>query len=300
MSITFDDRKIKQMSLDEIKATIDLWCKDEPLENIRVSGGEPTLHHHIKDVVAYAKSKGIKRIAISTNGSNKLELYKELIELGVNDFSISLDGCCAEDITLMSGGVKGAYEAVTSNIRELSKLTYVTVGIVLTPDNVKQAMDTIYFADQLGVADIRVIPSAQFNKPVEALGQLDEAILDRHPILKFRVNQFKNGLHVRGMQPTDSPRCAIVLDDSMVAGTHHWPCVIYYREHGDPIGKVGVNMRHERAEWSASHNRLTDPICSTMCLDVCRQHNNMFRSCHLELFVGELPAVKRRLPLIMA
>jgi uncharacterized radical SAM superfamily Fe-S cluster-containing enzyme len=58
----YGDRKIKELSLEEIKHNIDLWCENVPLENIRFSGGEPTLHKNIVDVVKYAKEKGIKRI----------------------------------------------------------------------------------------------------------------------------------------------------------------------------------------------------------------------------------------------
>ena len=44
----YGDREHKQLSLEEVKHNIDLWCSNEPLENIRFSGGEPTLH---KDIV---------------------------------------------------------------------------------------------------------------------------------------------------------------------------------------------------------------------------------------------------------
>ena len=71
----YGNRSIKQLSLSEVKSNIDLWCLNEPLENIRFSGGEPTLHKDIVEIVSYAKHKGIKRIAISTNGSTKIELY---------------------------------------------------------------------------------------------------------------------------------------------------------------------------------------------------------------------------------
>lgn len=282
--ITFGDRNIKQMTLEEIKTSIDYWCEGQPLENIRFSGGEPTLHINIKDIVTYAKSSGVKRVAISTNGSNKLDLYKELIDLGVNDYSISLDACCAEDGDKMAGGVKDSWVKVTANIKELSKLTYVTVGIVLTPENVQRTIDTILFADSLGVSDIRVIPSAQWNQRIEALGQLDDNILDRYPILKFRVNSFKNGEHVRGLKEHHSNKCGLVLDDSLIAGTHHFPCVIHYREHGAPIGKVGPNMRQERKQWMLNHNTHTDPICRANCLDVCAVSNCKFRKYHPEYF----------------
>lgn len=64
----FSNRLRKELTLDEIKRNIDLWCDNEPLENIRFSGGEPTYHKNIVELVEYAKSKGIKRIAISTIG----------------------------------------------------------------------------------------------------------------------------------------------------------------------------------------------------------------------------------------
>lgn len=153
----YGGRKLKQLSLEEIKQNVDYWCEGEPLENIRYSGGEPTLHKDIREIIRYTKEKGVNRIAISTNGSNTWELYKELIELGVNDFSVSLDACCAIDGDKMAGGIEGSWDIVVKNIEKISKLTYVTVGVVLTPENVDSTIDTIKFADSLGVSDIRII-----------------------------------------------------------------------------------------------------------------------------------------------
>lgn len=269
----YGDRKIKQLSFDEVKNIIDIWCKNSPMENIRFSGGEPTLHKNIIDIVKYSKSKGIKRIAISTNGSNKIELYKELIECGANDFSISLDACCASDGDKMAGNKKGSWEKVVENIKEISKLTYVTLGVVFTPDNVSSCLETIRFSHSLGVADIRIIPSAQWNEPLVGLENLEQEILDVHPILKYRVTRFINNGNVRGMIETDSNRCAIVLDDSAIAGDFSYPCVIYMREQGDPIGKVGQDMRSERFEWFKNHDCLADPICKKNCIDACREFN---------------------------
>ena len=277
----YGDRKIKELSLDEIKKDIDLWCSPEPLENIRFSGGEPTLHKDIIAIVAYAKSKGVKRIAISTNGSNKIELYEKLVDAGVNDFSISLDACCADDGDYMAGNVKGAWGIVVKNIEAISKLTYVTVGVVLTPDNVDKTIDTIRFAHKLGVADIRIISAAQWDKPIPRLNEVEKEIIDAHPILKYRINHFSEGINVRGMKETDSPRCAIVIDDSIIAGDYFFPCVIYMREKGNPIGKVSKNMRAERKAWSDSHNCFEDPICKKNCLDCIVDYNNKYRDYHV-------------------
>ena len=281
----YSDRITKTMTFDEIAHTIDLWCDEAagPLENIRFSGGEPTLHVDIKAIVAYAKGKGIKRIAISTNGSNRTSLYKELIELGVNDYSISLDACCAEDGDRMAGNRPGVYNRIALNIQELSKLTYVSVGIVLVPETVENTIDIIKAAAKLGVSDIRVIPAAQWDQPIPQLAQVPQSLLDRYPILKFRVQQFLEGKHVRGMLDTDQRKCAIVLDDSVVAGKYHFPCVIYMREQGDPIGKVRPLMREEREEWFNSHDCRKDPICTKNCLDVCRNYNETYAHFHPEV-----------------
>ncbi len=273
----YNFRKVKQLTLDEIKSNIDLWCLNNPLENIRFSGGEPTLHPDIVEVVKYAKASGIKRIAISTNGSNKMSLYTALIDAGVNDLSISLDACCADDGDKMSGGVKGSWNVVVSNIREIAKLSYVTVGVVLTPDNIDKTIDTIRFAHDLGVADIRIISAAQYNQPIPRLNEVESYIKDAHPILKYRINHFAEGINVRGIIDSDSNKCGITFDDSIIAGNFHFPCVIYMREKGNPIGKVGKNMREERAEWFKTHDTHKDTICKNNCLDVCRDYNNKFR-----------------------
>ena len=82
-----------------------------------------------------------------------------------------------------------------------------------------------------------------------------------HPILDYRIKKFARGRGVRGIKPTDAIKCAIVLDDSVIAGDYHFPCVIYMRENGNPIGKVSENMRAERKKWFDKHNSANDTEC---------------------------------------
>jgi pyruvate-formate lyase-activating enzyme len=264
----------RDLSLKKALDTVIEWGT-QGLKNIRFSGGEPTLYPGLIDLVWAAKQMGVERIAVSTNGSASMNIYRDLIAAGVNDFSVSLDACCAEDGDKMTGGVKGSWDLVTSNIRELSKLTYVTVGVVLTEQNAATVNDIIRFAHNLGVADIRVIPAAQEGAWLDNM-TVDSDMLAAHPILKYRINNTKAGLSVRGLQPTDSNRCGLVVDDMAVMGDSHYPCIIYMRERGEAIGKVGPTMRTERAEWSKNHDTHADPICKANCLDVCRDYNKRF------------------------
>ena len=75
------------------------------------------------------------------------------------------------------------------------------------------------------------------------------------------------------MKKKNKNLCRLMLDDMAVAAGWHFPCIIYLREGGSPVGKVGSSMREDRAEWSKAHEPWDDPICSDMCLDVCVEYN---------------------------
>lgn len=261
------------MSWEKAYEVCSLWIKDG-LKNVRFSGGEPTLWKKLPELCEYCSSNKVEHIAISTNGSASLELYERLLKSGVNDFSISLDSCCASEGDKMAGGRIGAWKKVVESIRFLSARTYVTVGMVFTEDNVSRAMESVLFAHSLGVSDIRVVPSAQFNEALGQLAGLPREVLDKYPILKYRIENVRNGRNVRKMQSSDCHLCKLALDDMAVAGNFHFPCIIYMREGGDPIGKIGPNIRAERAEWVKRHDSFADPICKEMCLDVCIDYNN--------------------------
>jgi len=265
--------KSADITLDYAKLVVDLWA-DDGLKNIRFSGGEPTCVEWLPELIEYAAQKSsIERIAISTNGSRSYAYYKNLWRLGVNDFSISLDACCSADIDRMSG-TTGNWDNIKENILKLSKLTYVTVGCVFDENNVDGSLDTIRFAHNLGVSDIRIISSAQYNEALQRLDELEPEILKVHPILKYRVFNYSYGRNVRGIHSCDTTKCHLVKDDSAIKGDYHYPCIIYLREGGEPIGRVGKDMRKERLSWVERNNTHKNPICRENCLDVCVDYNN--------------------------
>lgn len=269
-------KEIDQRDLTKNEAfhVVDLWVEHN-LQNIRFSGGEPTLWKDLVALVKYTKGRGIKRIALSTNGSASLDYYLKLAESGINDFSVSFDSCCSSVGNKMAGR-KNVWEHIVSNIKALAEITYVTVGVVLTEDNYQEINKIITFASGLGVSDIRVIPAAQIDKKLEGLN-VDSVLLDNHPILSYRFNNFMNNKGVRGLTESDNHECPLVLDDMVVLNNKHYPCVIYMREQGNPIGNINGNihnMRQERKEWMQNHDCYNDPICRNNCLDVCIDYNN--------------------------
>lgn len=267
------------LPFEQAKYTVDLWCRDK-LKNIRFSGGEPTMYEGLIELVKLARFGGVERIALSTNGSADFTEYEELIKAGVNDFSISLDGCCASVGDSMSGGIKGSWDRVVESIKRISERTYCSVGMVFTEENIDGCVESVKFADSLGVADIRVIPSAQYNKALLLLSKLDDSILSRHKILKYRIDNIKAGRHVRGITESDRHKCWLALDDMAVVQGYHFPCIIHLREGGDPIGKVCPTMREDRFMWIKRHDPYLDPICRKNCLDVCIDYNKKASETH--------------------
>ncbi len=271
-----------EMDVQFARGALGAWMADD-LRNVRFSGGEPMLYPHIAELVEMARAGGVRRIAISTNGSFHLARYEELLRAGVNDFSISLDACCAAGAQEMSGRgltVEDDWERLVYNIESLSRQTYVTVGIVVTEKTINDLPRVIEFAHSLGVADIRIISAAQWNGVLKAVNEVSPETIAAHPILAYRAGHIRSGRNVRGLQPEDSGRCALALDDSVIAGRFHFPCVIYMREGGNPIGPVGSGMRADRANWAATHNTQDDPICKANCLDVCIDYNNEWARVH--------------------
>jgi MoaA/NifB/PqqE/SkfB family radical SAM enzyme len=259
------------LTLEQGKEIVDIFAQGK-LRNIRFSGGEPTIWSPLLDLVKYTRSFDfVEHIAISTNGSAELSFYKSLIDAGVNDFSISLDACCSATADTMAG-INSRFDHIVGVIKGLSKLTYVTVGVVLDSRNIGELDRIIAFASTLGVGDIRIIPSAQSNN------FLNVSVKTELPILKYRIANINNGRHVRGLRNQDCRKCHLVKDDMVILHGEHFPCVIYMREQGEPIGtvygKTLEQIRKERKEWFDKTDTFENPICAKNCLDVCIDYNN--------------------------
>jgi MoaA/NifB/PqqE/SkfB family radical SAM enzyme len=258
------------LPFSEAERILSIWI-EQGLRNVRFTGGEPCLYKKLPELVKFCRDSGVERIAISTNGSLPLDQYLHLVDCGVNDFSISLDGGCCSISDLMSGKT-GSWSTVVQNIRALSKITYVTTGMVFTKENIDSCVESVLFAHSLGVADVRVIPAAQYDRALTMLKDLPKDILNQLPILRYRIDNIRKDISIRGLR--DSTTCWLALDDMAVAkGGYHYPCIIYLREQGNPIGRVAENIREDRLAWIEAHYPEEDPICSQNCLDICRHYN---------------------------
>jgi molybdenum cofactor biosynthesis enzyme MoaA len=279
-----DDCQKTLLFNDALRILDDWIC--EGLKNVRFSGGEPTLYRDLEKLIKFCADGGVEGIAISTNGSADWEVYEKLLQAGANDFSVSFDACCSATAKTMAGKA-AEFEKIVSNIKWLARMAYTTVGVVLTDENVKETTEIVALAHSLGVADVRVIPVAEYGKKAATsfpeFNEIDKELLEKFPILKYRLENAFEGNRIRGIQAKDTHRCPLVLDDIAVAGDFHFPCIIYFRQMGEPIGSTNQSIkaiRRERLEWFRSHNTHADRICSGTCLDVCVAYNNKWEALH--------------------
>jgi len=130
---------------------------------------------------------------------------------------------------------------IAGTIREMSKRTYVTVGMVFTEDNIDGCKQAVEFASSLGVADIRVIPAAQYAKALTMLNDLSDELLAKHPILKYRIQNAAMGKPIRGLSPSNARHCRLALDKE---------------------GGVGVRVSTEKVTWNGFLSLRPCPKCS--------------------------------------
>jgi hypothetical protein len=110
---TMDDGLYNQL-IDECA---EAGCREVHLHNF----GEPMMDKRIEQRIAYAKQKGIRRVKIFCNGSLlTADRCKRLIEAGLDEIKVSLDGATREEFERIRTPLK--FDVVVQNVVELVKL----------------------------------------------------------------------------------------------------------------------------------------------------------------------------------
>jgi organic radical activating enzyme len=250
------NRLTSDINFDDIINFIEKY--QHSLKHIQITGGEPTLYNRLKDLCHFIKSKNIK-IGLSTNGSADIEFYKSL---GVDMFSISLDDY---DLSILKTRGYENPEIIIETIRELSKSYYVNIGLVVDSLNVDRINHIIKYIISLGVSDIKL--SINTKDEVKPIFDIVEEVFERFPILSYRINRFIKNLNMRGIPEHVNFKCHLLKNDISIVGDFHYPCLVYKRECGDPIGLITDDVYNDRFKFFEKHTPKLDPICKTYCMD---------------------------------
>ena len=154
------------MKMGLFKTILDEGAR-EGLCSIKLSfRGEPTLHPHLPEMVAYAKQKGILDVYFNTNGTMLTDaLVHHLIDAGLDRISVSFEGTHKEVYELQRVGAK--FEKVVENIRRLRrirderglKIPQIRIQSVMLPELKERFKEYVEFweptADEVAYLDMR-------------------------------------------------------------------------------------------------------------------------------------------------
>lgn len=139
---------------DILQQNYEHYIKNGEQLKLTLTGGEPTLHTGLKEIIGCAQRLGYNPIQLQTNAIalSDASLTKEIIELGVTSFGISLHGNIAE----MHEGFtrrQGSFEKTIQALKELKKYNVmVAINVVISRLNVKQLAEIVEFIGVNGLA----------------------------------------------------------------------------------------------------------------------------------------------------
>lgn len=152
------------MSLENIYKIIDNISKDENVNAIWISGGEPLIRKDIVEICKYISNKGIAP-SISTNGVLLTEkLINDLYRAGIRYIHLSLDGAKAKTHNEMRG-VENAFEKLME-VMDLLKKSPINTGasFMVTEDSIGEIDDVLNLAKEKGLSVISFYLVAELGR----------------------------------------------------------------------------------------------------------------------------------------
>ena len=132
------------ISMEKIKRKIDDLSKDWNIKRIIFTGGEPTLHNKLPEIIQYAKRYGFIT-EIQTNGTllNK-EMLKNLKSHGLDIINFAFHSHI-KSISNKLRGVNFGYETIINNIKDADKIGFeIHIIHVINSLNYKNLLRLIY------------------------------------------------------------------------------------------------------------------------------------------------------------
>jgi pyruvate-formate lyase-activating enzyme len=168
--------------LDRPSLTGELRAQEELLDELRegrtegatravLSGGEPTLHPRLPELIAGARAMGYRWVQIITNGRRLAypSFLHALLEAGLDEVTFSLHGSSPEVHDAMVG-VPGAFEQAFAGLRAaLAAELVVSVDVVLTRRNLADVPALIRRTLEAGVREYDLLWLTPFGAADEHL-----------------------------------------------------------------------------------------------------------------------------------
>lgn len=267
-----------------------------PIHHLHFTGGEATMVTDLPEMLRVARKSGVNYLSITSNGTLDKQVYVNLIKNGIDEIRISIDAADPEVGETLTRR-KGAWESAVSNIKFLGKYRnestpfHLIANTVVTSTNKRRLPEIVRFLISLGVDDMKLITVVQEKDELgdfiesKAVCQEIEEILQTYPpeafpLLRMKINTVfaAEAIGLAGVEPAKDNqwRCYIPLTERTVDGVYYYPCSVYLREGGEPLGRIDEPQQLQREKTAAFVSKsdcLSDPICHNYCLHCTRNYN---------------------------
>ena len=264
-----------------------------PLRHLHFTGGEAAIVPGVKEMVRLARDRGVGAISMTSNGTLGAPLYLALVDAGLHELRISLDADAAllgEELT----GRRGAFAATVATLEGLARARRggadftLVLNAVIGLENRRRLPELVSFLLGFEPSDVKLITEVDRR---DELGAFDEApailetlraMLDGYPadalpLLRRKIETVFSPDSI-GIRSAESGwRCYIPLTERTADRSHYYPCSVYLREGGAPLGRLsdppGI-QRLRTAAFVRDSDCTTDPICRRYCLHCTRKFND--------------------------
>lgn len=187
--VSADRKQSGELSTEEALKLIEQW-QVMGVRDITFSGGEPLMREDFFELAHATKDKGMT-VGLATNGlcvTASIAARLRELEAGIQ---VSLDGSTAE----IYGGFRGNTQAFGQAVKGIDNLVAagneVTVGMVISRNNVDDVSNMLDFVEYHGVKYFRLIPFIPFGRG-EANKKLELSPMEVREVSAYLIEERKN------------------------------------------------------------------------------------------------------------
>lgn len=223
--------------------------------------GEPFLNTEIFDMISYVERRGIE-VTISTNSTLLSKLAYKIVESGLSNLEVCLDGLTQDTLGKYRKGAN--YSNVALGIKTLCRLRETKPKVILRflvfRHNEPQVEGVVRLAKDLGVALLRLgLPLLDFNSPCVDLGLVEEWCAKNPEYRRYDE---------RGCLKNQLKNCPSVWTPTITWDGHVLPCCIdvdaKYR-----LGNV-FEQSFKEIYWSDRYSKIRK-LMWTKKLPLCKE-----------------------------
>lgn len=274
---------------------------DTPIRHLHFTGGEATMVRELPAMVRAAREHGVEQLSVTSNGALDPTIYRDLVTAGIDEIRISLDAAEASLGDAMAER-RGAWKRTVETIDFLARMRrsgapfFLIINSVISTRNRDRVVEIVRFLLDLAPDDIKLITEVDSRGALNDAGDerriaaLEALLADypahAYPLLRRKIRTVfsRDAIGLERMDPSGpfdrthrrDWRCYIPLTERTVDGVYYYPCSVYLREGGAPLGRIDEPEDQKRRTSAAFVERadcLDDAICQRYCLHCTAEYN---------------------------